>query len=306
MRRRGGAWVLLLPALVAVTGCRLRPQTQAAAPPVAPPPPAASVPDRDVVYGTVAGQPLRLDVYRCPKPGRHPAVVMIHGGGWYSGDKLESQGPAARLVDAGFTCFAINYRLTPQFHYPAQVRDCAQAVRWVRAHADEYRVDPARVGAWGDSAGAHLALMLGAMAPGDFIEPTDPNRRLNAKAQCVVDFYGPAEFRPAAHWPLVAMRAAYGFFGGWSAATAAVRTEASPVARVTQHASPVLLIHGERDLLVPLQQSQLMQAALQRAGVANQLITVPGAGHALAGATPEQRAQTTEQAIQWLQEHLAN
>lgn len=257
-----------------------------------------------MVYGEAGGQQLRLDVYRCPAPGTHPAVLLIHGGGWYSGDKAESQAVAERLNALGLACFAINYRLTPKFVFPAQVQDCACAVRWVRAHAAEYGVDPKRLGAWGDSAGAHLALMLGTMPPAAFADPTDPNRRLSARVQCVVDLWGPAEFRDPARWPVFAMKAAHGFFGGWPAAKSPVRAQASPVAYVTKTSSPILLVHGQRDILVPQQQSELMKAALDEAGVENRLIVVPGAGHNLQGASRQQREAIAATAAQWLKDHL--
>jgi len=291
-------WPLLLLILAFVCGCRQQPRR------IAPPPPPSAAVERDIVYGVAGGQQLLLDVYRCPSPGLHPAVLLIHGGGWYSGDKAESTALGQRLTALGFTCFALNYRLTPAFRHPAQVQDCARAARWVRAHAAGYAVDPARLGAWGDSAGAHLALMLGVIQPDGFPDKTDPNRRLSARVQCVVDFYGPAEFRSPARWPLVALRAAHSFFGGWPDGRSKLAADASPAAHVTAAASPTLLVHGERDILVPLQQSELMKAALDKAGVENRFITVPGAGHNLQGASAETINETNAIAAQWLKNHL--
>lgn len=261
---------------------------------------------REVAYGQPSGQPLLLDVYGCDKPGPHPAVILIHGGGWYAGDKRDCAPVARQLSALGFVCFAVNYRLTPAAHFPAQVQDCARAVRWVRAHAKDYGVDPNRIGAWGESAGGSMALMLGAMKPQDFQDPADPNRHLSAQVRCVVDLFGPAEFRRPAQWPVVAMRAAYGYFGGWPDAHAAIRAEASPAAHVWKTSRPVLLVHGDRDKLVPLQQSLLMKAALDQAGVENQLVVVPNAGHNLTGVSPQQRAQIIADAQQWLRDHLSH
>lgn len=291
----------LLALLNGLGGCR---QAARVLPPTTPPRPANALVERDVVYGTAGGERLLLDVYRVPTPGPHPAVLIIHGGGWYSGDKAESRALGTRLSRLGFVCFALNYRLTPKFHFPAQVQDCARAARWVRSKAALYGVDPQRLGAWGDSAGAYLAVMLGVMKPGDFQDPGDPQRACSARVQCVVDQWGPTEFRAVAKWPVFALKAAHGFFGGWPDAQAPVRTAASPVARVSGGAAPVLLIHGARDLLVPPQQSQLLKTALDKAGVPSKLIMVPGAGHNLVGTSTARREQLTTEGVVWLQQHL--
>lgn len=289
---RGRASLFLLAGVLALLpGCRGR-----QARPLAPD-------HRDVAYGEAGGRRLLLDVYGCPGAGRHPAALLVHGGGWQTGDKGAEAGVARLLTSRGLVCFAVNYRLAPRHFFPAQVEDCARAVRWLRAHAAEYQVDPQRVGAWGDSAGAHLALMLGAMPPGGFLSADDPNRAQSAQVQAVVDLYGPADFRDANAWPLRTLYIARAFFGGgFNSET--VRAQASPTAYVSPRSAPVLLLHGDSDPIVPVQQSQDLKAALDAARVPSQLTIVPGAGHNLDGTPPAELARLLGQAADWLAQTL--
>ena len=291
-----------LPALcllcVLLSGCQLFAQ------PPATPQPGTSEPN--VVYGVAEGENLVMDIYRCPTPGPHPALMMIHGGGWAAGDKAGDRDGAVNLsTKAGIVCFSINYRLAPKFKYPAQVLDCARAVRWVRAHAAEYDVDPARIGAWGGSAGGHLSLMLGVIKPDEFQTPDDPNKALSAKVRCVVDLFGPSDLtRPMEEWPPAAPPIAYNFMASKPNEAPEKWAEASPITHVTKDASPTLLIHGEKDELVPLQQSELMKAALDKVGVDNELVVVKNAGHGFKGADDGEVMKTMMHAVMWLMGHL--
>ena len=173
----------------------------------------------------------------------------------------------------------------------------------LRAHAAEYGVDAERLGAWGASAGAHLALMLGTMKSGDYQSADDPNRQLSGKARCVVDFFGPADLRGSACPPAAAMYLMR-FIGERPGAAPDEYADASPVTHVTSDDAPVLLVHGERDKLVPLSQSRAMAAALDAARVENELIVVKHASHNLRGATARDRAAAYGTAEQWLVRHL--
>src|SRR5262245_47977315 len=121
--------------------------------------------DRDIVYGRPNGKPLRLDVYRSAQPADklRPAIILVHGGGWIYGDKREMRPPAEQLAKQGFVAFSAGYRLAsgPKNTWPAQLDDVQRAVRWVRANAVQYGVDPDRLGAVGESAGGHLVTFLG-------------------------------------------------------------------------------------------------------------------------------------------------
>lgn len=262
--------------------------------------------EKDVVYGVEDGQNLLMDIYRPPTTGLHPALVMIHGGGWAAGDKSGDKEIATDLAGrVGFVCFSINYRLAPKYPYPAAVLDSARAVRWVRAHAAEYGVDPDRVAAWGGSAGGHLVLMLGVIKPDEFQTPDDPNKALSAKVRCVVDLFGPSDLtRPMEEWPPAAPPIAYNFMASKPNEAPEKWAEASPITHVTKDASPTLLIHGEKDELVPLQQSELMKAALDKVGVDNELVVVKNAGHGFKGADDGEVMKTMMHAVMWLMGHL--
>ena len=292
---------LAVPALcllcVLLSGCQLFAQ------PPATPQPGPSEPN--VVYGVAEGENLVMDIYRCPTPGPHPALMMIHGGGWAGGDKAGDRGGALNLsTKAGIVCFSINYRLAPKFKYPAQVLDCARAVRWVRAHAQEYDVDPARIGAWGGSAGGHLSLMLGVIKPDEFQTPDDPNKALSAKVQCVVDFFGPSDLSGT---PVISAGAAaivVNWIGAQPQDAPDKYADASPITHVTKDAAPVIFLHGDADALVPLEQSVVMKAALDKVGVANELVVVKNGGHGFPGATQADIGAAYARALAWLTEHL--
>lgn len=206
-----------------------------------------------------------------PRGGRWPAVVVIHGGAWKSGDRRQVETIAERLARRGYVAMNITYRLVPDAIFPAQLLDVQQAIRWLRANAERYEVDPARIGAWGYSAGAHLAALAGGLSPGD--RYYDEAARLRA----VVAGGTPADLRKFTGGTLVP-----NFLGErWSADSTAFR-ESSPAAHVSPGDPPVFLYHGTWDRLVPLDQATDYQRALDEAGVPNELYLQRGLGHILA------------------------
>lgn len=259
----------------------------------------------DVVYGVADGQELKMDIYPAATPGPHPALLMIHGGGWAAGDKAGDRNTATALSGRGVVCFSINYRFAPKYPWPAQILDCARAARWARAHAADYGVDPARIGAWGGSAGGHLSLMLGCIQPNDYQSADDPNRDLSAKVQCVVNFFGPTDMRGTSFSPGAA-NILKNFIGAppGDPAAADKYADCSPITHATRDASPVLFIHGDADLLVPLQQSEVMKAELDKLGVENQLIVVKNGAHGFGGAEKQEIMEAYLSAGKWLIAHL--
>jgi acetyl esterase/lipase len=257
----------------------------------------------DVVYGTAAGEDLKLDIYQCATPGPHPAVLLIHGGGWAAGDKASDKAAGTALAQRGVVCFSLNYRLAPKYPHPAQILDCARAARWVRANGANYDVDPARLGAWGGSAGGHLSLMLGVIKPDDYQSPDDPNRALSAKVTCVVDYFGPSDLRGVSISPQ-ASSIVKNFIGATPAEAPDKYADASPVTRASKDACPVLFVHGDKDLLVPLRQSEIMKSALDECKVDNELIVVKNGGHGFGGADPQDIMAAHQKAAQWLLAHL--
>lgn len=216
-------------------------------------------------------KPLLADLYTPAgdaPPGGWPAVVVIHGGGWSSGDREQVEGIARRVARRGYVTLNITYRLVPESIFPAQVVDVQQAVRWLRGHAADYRVDPARIGAWGYSAGAHLAAMLGGLSPGDRLYQP------GAEVKAVVAGGIPSDLRKFHGGTIVPK-----FLGErWSENSRAFR-ESSPAAYVTPGDPPVFLYHGGWDQLVPFDQASDYQLALDAAGVPNELYELRGLGH---------------------------
>jgi acetyl esterase/lipase len=277
------------------------PATNTSAPPTEPPAtdvptstplplPSATAPDFSSLAGTIArdvtycmsaeGVALKLDLYFPPKmDAPQPAVVFMHGGGWSEGDKRQGVDVFSGLVEQYFVVASLNYRLAPEYIYPAQIVDVKCAVRFLRANAAAYGVDPARIGSMGTSAGAHLAAILGLT---DETAGWDlgPHLEQSSQVQAVVTFFAPIDLTQ----DFVGIHSAIdaGVFG--PNPSASLLAEASPIKYVTAGDAPFLLIHGAQDNFVPPTQSQLLYDNLLAAGVPAELVFVQGAGHAFISA----------------------
>lgn len=241
--------------------------------------------ERDVLYRSVAGVELCLDASLPEGPGPFPAILLVHGGAWKRGDKRDMAPFAERLVPRGYACFAPSYRLAPAHPFPAQIEDCLAAVRFVRAEAERFRVDEGRIGALGLSAGGHLVSLLGVLderaessGPPGSTPPrsTDPLRHRSSRVQCVVSYFGPVLLTRTRELAQLDTRAPSGLFG---VALDSAYAEASPLRQVSAGDAPFLLVHGDADALVPIEHAHLMKAALDEAGVACELVVIPGGGH---------------------------
>ena len=256
-----------------------------------PVPPAGAVEvRRDIQYGVANGKALLLDAYLPPSDaGPRPAVVMIHGGGWRAGDKA-SWGPEAnRLAERGWVAFSVNYRLDEPSPFPAEVDDVQAAVRWVRSHAGEYRVDPHRIAALGESAGGHLAAMLATLGSG--ARDADARITVGAAWSPPVDLSALAKSR-GDEWARRLM--------GCTLVTCPDRlAQASPVTHVDGSDAPLYLVNST-DELVPLSQAQSMAARLKGAGVDHRLDVFRGNRHAL-----DFRADAWAPTLAFLDRHLA-
>ncbi|WP_293374756.1 alpha/beta hydrolase [Nevskia sp.] len=227
---------------------------------------------RDLVFTPADWpKPLLADLYTpagTPPPGGWPAVVVIHGGGWKSGDREQVEGIARRVARRGYVTLNITYRLVPEAIFPKPVADVQQAVRWLRSNAGQHRVNPQRIGAWGYSAGAHLAALVGSLSPGDRLYQPD------AGLKAIVAGGTPSDLRKFHGGTLVP-----NFLGErWSEGSVAFR-ESSPAAYVTPGDPPVFLYHGGWDTLVPFDQASDYKIALDAAGVPNELYELRGLGH---------------------------
>jgi len=259
----------------------------------------------DVSYGPDPAQ--KMDLYLpAGFAGPRPGVELIHGGGWQGGDKNFYMPLGRALAARGFVAFSVNYRLTPAARYPAQADDVQSATRWVRAHAGEYHLDPARLGALGDSAGGHLSLILGTR---DTQNSTDPALAAQSShVQCVVDFYGPSDLTtatpavPQTDGQKYVARVLHDLLGGAPQDSPALARAASPLFSVDAKSAPTLIITGTDDPLVSPAQSERMADALRAAGVETTLAVMYKQGHGFLN--PGDPQTYGAMAVEWLTRHL--
>jgi acetyl esterase/lipase len=230
---------------------------------------------RDVTFRETGDRPLKLDVYRPDGAGPHPVLVWVCGGGMVSLERDLAQELAGWIVERGFAVVAIEYRVTSEAIFPAQIHDVKAAVRWVRAHANDYGFDPERLGAWGDSAGGYLASLLGTSAGKEDFGAAEPWRGHSDRVRAVCAYCPPTDL---ANWPNP-QKAVYKLLGGWPAEKPDVARWASTTTYVGPDSPPHLLVHAEEDDVVPLAQSRRLAEALEAAGVEVDLYVVRGAAH---------------------------
>jgi acetyl esterase/lipase len=264
-----------------------------------------------VRYGTAGEEPLYLDVLVPePRPAQpRPAVVYVHGGGWQTGDRHVALVPWGNplLAANGFVTVSVSYRLTDEATFPAQIHDVKAAVRWLRANAAAYGVDPDRIGIWGDSAGGHLAALL---ALTDGVVELDGDGGWSGTAssvQAVVARCAPTDFLDPV-WPdddevLTKL------FGGPLSTRVELRRLASPVHHARAGAPPFLLVHGDADEVVPYPQATGLAAALAGHGVDVRLHTVSGGHHNMRADATEPWSDVPwsdlgQQALEFFTEHL--
>jgi acetyl esterase/lipase len=249
--------------------------------------PAAVEVIRDVVYAQRPSGPLLLDLHLPAHPVTAPPIVVwLHGGGWRKGDRSFAPDLDRHFARRGYAMANIEYRLSGQARFPAQLEDVRDAVRWLRDAASQFGLNGSAVALWGSSAGGHLAALTAATA-------VDARDRI----QAVVDGYGPTDF---------ALADAQALEGGIAHATADspesellgmplaqagpdLLRAANPIAHLTPEAPPFLILHGTADLSVPPGQSELLHAALVAAGVETTLCLIEGLGHAFLNGTAFER-----------------
>lgn len=240
---------------------------------------------RDVEYGVGGGRPLRLNIIRPKDPPAvpMPVIAFIHGGAWLGGDKegLQTLGLARR----GYFTVNIEYRLSSEAIFPAQIHDCKCAIRWLRAHAEEYKIDPDRIGVWGPSAGGHLVALLGTSGGVKELEGTGGWSEYSSRVQAVVDFFGPTDLLKMGGSHDDADSPESLLVGGKIADKPEMVRMADPITYVTAGDPPFLIVHGEEDNTVPINQSELLNEALTKAGVSARFVRVKRGGHGFSGDT---------------------
>ncbi|MDE3090642.1 MAG: alpha/beta hydrolase [Chloroflexota bacterium] len=262
---------------------------------------------RDVTYCNTGNVALKLDL-AYPKnlsDQPMPIVVYVHGGGWTSGDKSGGVGmiDSRELLARGYVFASLNYRLAPQFKFPAQIEDVKCAIRFLRANAATLRIDPNRIGAMGGSAGGHLVALLGttdARAGFDVGQYLDQSSRV----QAVVDLFGPADL--PALLTSRAMVVGQTVFGAKSNGDP-ILVRASPVTYIDPSDPPFLILQGDKDTTVPPEQSQILYDRLKAASVPATLVIVKNAGHGFApvgGALSPSRAELTKMIADFFDKNL--
>ncbi len=232
----------------------------------------------DVTYCSPEGQAQTLDMYFPKSGGPWPVFLYVHGGSWNAGDKAEGKG-WSYLNDSGYLVVSVNYRLAAyNIKFPAMIQDVKCGVRYLRAHAAEYNLNPDRIGALGASAGGHLVALLGTSdekAGWDVGEYLDQSSRVQAVVAEAVfsDFTQPM--------PNSIAMAIYFAIGALPGSVSEETSSASPVTYVTPDDPPFLILHGEKDGYAPVQQAEELDSKLKAAGVASTLIIVKGGQHSL-------------------------
>ena len=253
---------------------------------------------RDLEYAKAADKKLLLDIYVPDAEGESrtadasdvaeslPLIVWIHGGAWRGGNKRHC--PALPYTTKGYVAASISYRLSHEAIFPAQIEDCKAAIRWLRANAATYRIDPDRIGVWGSSAGGHLVAMLGTTGDVKELETQHGNLDQSSRVQAVCDFFGPTDFLrmdadalpggPIVHDDPKSPESL--LIGAPIQDYPDKVARANPITYVTIDDPPFLIVHGNKDPLVPWQQSKYLHEAMQTAGLKDvKFEIVEGAGH---------------------------
>ncbi|PQO39246.1 alpha/beta hydrolase [Blastopirellula marina] len=258
---------------------------------------------KNIEFAKVDGHSLKLDLY-LPKQKDAPLVVYIHGGGWHAGSKDGC--PITWLNDHGIAVASISYRLTDKATFPAQIQDCKGAVRWLRAHAKEYGYSADKIGVAGSSAGGHLAALMGTSGDVKELEgDVGGNLEYSSRVDAVVDYYGATDFilrsKTQPHRANEKGSVVYKLLGGGANEKVDLAKQASAAYHVTKDDPPFLVIHGDKDKTVLLDQSQRIQEVYGEAGLPLELIVIQGGGH---GGAEFYKGEPRQRAIEFFRQQL--
>lgn len=263
--------------------------------------------NKDLTYCAPDGIEQKMDLFYPAKLKSDPAPIAmyVHGGGWTSGDKGGGVGSldVRALSERGYIVAAINYRLAPQHKFPAMIEDVKCAIRFLRAHAAQLKIDPNKIGVWGGSAGGHLVALLGTA---DASAGFDVGQWLeqSSRVQAVVDLFGPADL--PAMFTGNAQTVGKNIFGSTSRDDP-ILVKASPITYITKDDPPFLILQGDKDKVVPMEQSQILHDKLKAGGVTSTLVIVKNAGHGFTpegGAISPTRAELSKMIADFFDQHL--
>jgi acetyl esterase/lipase len=265
--------------------------------------------EADVEYGRAGEKRLLLDVYQPSAKAGKPraAVVLVHGGGWSGGNKRDMRPIAEQAARAGYVGFSVGYRLVfgEEGRWPQQLDDVQRSVRWIRANAARFGIDPACVGAVGASAGGHLVALLGTCDTRDNSDTA--LAPYSSRVKCVIDIFGPTDladdFGPKVPLGKTANELIRAMIGGTPAEKPDAVREASPLMRIDSKTAPFLIFHGRKDRIVPPDQSEKFHAALEKAGIASKLIMFEDEDHGFAKKPNQERFAA--EIVTFLAKHLA-
>jgi acetyl esterase/lipase len=277
---------------IAVVLCLSAPSSARAA--KSPPVPDGVIWQTDVEYSSPGDEHLFLNLAR-PKAGEgpFPAVLCIHGGGFRAGKRDSYDALCLKLAQRGYVAATMTYRLAPKHKFPAAVHDTKAAVRWLRANAAAYKINPQKIGVTGGSAGGHLAQFLAVTAHVPEFEGTGGNPEQSSSVACVVNFFGPSDFTKSYGKSVDAHEVLPLWLGGNLETARLLHIKASPLYWVTPDAAPTLCVHGTEDKYVAYEQAVWLIDRLKAAGVEASLLTLKGAGHGFKG----RDAEIAEQAL---------
>ncbi|PPS43130.1 alpha/beta hydrolase [Chroococcidiopsis sp. TS-821] len=239
---------------------------------------------QDIEFTQNQARALKMDILYPKSATSMPVLVWIHGGAWRTGDKKDGFKHLVPFARQGFFCASIEYRLSHEAIFPAQIEDCKSAIRFLRAHAQEFQIDSQRIGVWGVSAGGHLAALLGTTHHIPEFEGNGGWQGYSSRVQAVCDWFGPTDFLRINDFPrnidfTPANSPEAALIGGIVAENQDKAAKANPITFVSKEAPPFLIVHGDKDLLVPLNQSQLLFDALKKAEVEVTLEVIKNGRH---------------------------
>ncbi len=269
--------------------------------------------ERNIVYRRVGDEKLELDLAIPPSDGPFPAVVMFHGGAWMGGSRAETSAgrrdekgrPRPSWIETaalhGYVAASVSYRLAPRHKFPAMIEDARSAIRFLRANAPKYKIDPGKFAACGFSAGGHLSLLCGYCDKSAGFDVGE-NLDQNGQVQCVVSFFGPTDLALYAATPGIEDGYMVPVFGKGVKTDPTIYKKASPLTYVAKDSPPTLLFHGTLDLVVPIKHSERLHRSLKDLGVPTELVTVPFGGHG--GWRDRQTDQAITTTFRFLDTHL--
>ena len=251
-------------------------------------PPDEIVFEPGIEFSKPGGESLQLNIARPKTPaGKSPTILCIHGGGFRAGKREGWDGRCKMLAEHGYLAATVTYRLAPKYPYPAAVHDVKAAVRWLRANAATYSIDPDRIGVTGDSAGGHLAQFLGVTGGVSEFEGDGGNPGVSSRVSCVVNWYGPSDFTKSYGKSVDAAEVLPLWLGGDDTKEHKKHIQASPLYWVTPDAAPTLLLHGSKDPYVAIEQAEWIRDRLKAAEVEVEFVSFEGAGHGFKGPDQE-------------------